>query len=152
VYQINDKEHELIRLKCFDHPLTHIHACKKYYLVATNTKTLHVVHDGISVEKVKIDEEGKIQDLKITNDSIIVAIEQYVLFYIKQGSEYFQKEIKRIKVENYVVHIGLNSVPKIFLLMTKDRTLLKINHEPKEKSTLITAKELYSEYIETFYP
>ena len=66
--------------------------------MATALKYLIVLMDGVIQERTKISDIGSIQDVKMIDDCIIVANGQHILFYNKNGNEYFQKEPKRIKL------------------------------------------------------
>ena len=154
LYMVEQNEKEVISAQFFDQQvITHIHSFKKYYIIATAQKFLILLVDGVRQEKTMLSDPGEIQDIKITEDCIIVAVGQSVLFFNKHGNEYFQKEAKRLKLENSLpVHIGISSFSKIFLLTSADKAMLKINTEVKEKATLPTAKELHCHSLETFYP
>ena len=66
--------------------------------MATAQKYLIVLLDGIIQERTKISDIGSIQDVKMIDDCIIVANGINIMFYNKNGNDYFQKEPKRIKL------------------------------------------------------
>ena len=149
LYLVEQNERELISAQFFEQIITHIHSFKKSYVVCTDMKFLIIFNEGNNIkEKTKLSEPGDIQDIKMLEDCIIVAVGNSILFFKKHGNEYFQKEAKKIKLENsFPINIGIISDTKKFLVITQDQNMYKINSEMKEKGSLSTAKELYCSEI-----
>ena len=153
LYMVEQNEKEVISAQFFEQVITHIHSFKKYYIIATVQKYLIISVDGGVQETAKISDNGEIQDIKITEDCVIVAVGHSILFFNKHANQYFEKEPKKIKLDNSLpIHIGISSFSKIFLMITADKNMLKINTEVKDKGNFPTAKEMHCHFLETFYP
>ena len=84
---------------------------------------------------------------------MVLAVGDIVDIYVRRNGEYFSKEPKRIKIEQGIpIHIGLTASPKIFILITREKLILKLNSEPREKNPIISAKELNCNHLQLLYP
>lgn len=89
----------------------------------------------------------------MTGDSLIIAIDQYIEVYFKSNNSYLGKDPKRIKLEHGMpIHIAMTSIPKVFIVITREKTILKLNSESKEKNPILSAKELNCDFLQTLYP
>jgi hypothetical protein len=93
VYLIDQIERELVSLKCLDQPITHIHSFASTYAVVTQIKHIVIIKNGVTLEKEKCSTNGLsstsvVNGFKITGESLIIAIDQFIEVYFKSAGSY----------------------------------------------------------------